>query len=383
MIRGMHFKIGLMKAEETGCNNHYNISMFMKKSIYIFLVFLILLACQNEKSEVQILLKEPVFVDVKYENLRINGLPDFFYGHTHCIFENYLLLFQETPFERYYLIDLDAQTLIGAFGEEDGPNKVNHPYCNCQLIKEGKAHFTILNDGGEDHVMFQINDGEKTSRFFRKKITSKNINILPTSTVYLSEDRKHLFGFNSEKTSVFNLDLNTNNVDLVPTGPDLKINTDRITRSNIFFARTALSRDGKLFGIAYCYFNLIEIYDSKFNLLQAISIGKPSKEIPKIYEGGADEDSKYYTGFIVWGKNNIYLPYHFRDIKTINSSRESMKIVIINLKNHEIKGINIPIAISKFTVDEKENYLYATTEDDSNKDGNLIRINLRGLNEKE
>jgi len=339
-----------------------------------------MLACQNQESEVHFNLKEPTYKEVQYEHVQIDGLPAFFYESGTCIFENYLLLFENVPFIRYHLVDLSNQKLIRTFGEEDGPNKINYPYCTCQLIKEGKSLFTMLNDGGQDHIMLQINDVENKQELTYKKIPYPELK-MSIGSMYFSSTREKLFGYYKAQSSIFNYDLNSQKVSLIPTGPDIKVNTDPITKSNIFFARTAVSQNSKIFAIAYSYFNLIEIYDSTFNLLQAISIGKPSTAAPKIVDEIPVESTKRYSGFILLGDENIYVPFFNQEIRAIVNNN-FIKILIINIKNHSIKGIKIPEKITSFSIDAKENYLYATLEDDTNEDGNLIRINLKELHEE-
>jgi hypothetical protein len=350
----------------------------VKKILYIPLF--LMLACQDQKSEAHFNLKEPRYTNVKYERVQIDGLPAFFYELGTCIFENYLLLYENAPFILYHLVDLSNQKLIRTFGEEDGPNKINYPYCTCQLVKEGKSLFTMLNDGGHDHIMLQLNDVNNKQELTYKKIPYPELK-MSTGSMYFSRNRKNLFGFYKAQSSIFKYDLNSQKVNLIPTGPDIKVNTDPISRSNIFYARTAVSQNLKMFAIAYSYFNLIEIYDSTFNLIQAISIGKPSTETPKIIDGIPVESTIRYSGFILLGEENIYVPFFNQEISEI-ANNNFIKILIINIKNHSIKGIKITEKITSFSVDAKENYLYATLEDDSNKEGNLIRINIKGLHEE-
>lgn len=345
-----------------------------KHSLFFSTVLLLFFSCGNDKL---IRLEEPRFQPVKYESVKVKGLPAYYYAFNVCILDRYMLLYEDIPFPRYNLIDLESKELIRTFGQEEGPYKIGFPYCSCQLIKNGDSLYTVLSDGGYSRVLLNLHDESLNPAFSLKRIEIPELE-MSTSMVYFSKDQSKLFGFSATQASVFEYDLSSKKVNLFAAGPDLKVNSDQITRANIFFAGTGVSPNGKFLGVAYNYFNLIEIFDADFNLHQAITIGRSSTDIPVMIDRAPIESTKMYSGFILFGKKNIYVPYYNQEIRDIERN-EYIKILIINLTDFSIKGIKIPQRLTSLAIDAQENYLYATTEDDSSRDGNLIRVNVKGL----
>ncbi|HMQ90471.1 MAG TPA: hypothetical protein PKB07_22880 [Flavilitoribacter sp.] len=348
--------------------------------IYFFYLILLSSSCQNSAdTDIYTQVQEPAYSNVNFNYVQIEGLSKF-YGFNTCVFDDFLFLYENTPYRRYHLVDLKKQRLIRTFGEKEGPFKLNQSYCNCQLIAKGDSLFTIIDDDTRDLMMFHLDDKDRvdqtTFSFERLEMPE---GIISSDMVYLSKDQRRLFGFSAANASIFNYNISSKKTTFLRAGPDVKINADPITKANIFFAGTAASNTADLFGIAFSYFNLIQIYDGEFNLIKAISVGHPFMEIPRTEEGIPLETSTRYFGFMLFGKENIYIPFFNQPLNTIGNNTY-LKVIILNLKNNTVKGIKIPKIISSLSVDSDEQFLYATLEDDSGE-SNLIRINLNYENE--
>jgi hypothetical protein len=318
--------------------------------LLLFLQLFLSSSCSSDDFDdsSSIKVSEPTYPEKIYEFVDIDSL-DSLYVSNFCIFKKYLFLQVNSPFPKFYLVDLEHKKLIKTFGEKGGPYRFNNPNCFCQMsieIKEGREEISVLlNDKKMGLLKLFLWSENEDGKFVTTRIETPE-DISP-AVFYLSNDSKRVFGYDPSRESVYNYDILEHRTLLKPGGFIKSTKLDVNMAANVYGSAYSLDNSRELFAVAYYFFNKIDIYGSDLNLRKTLSIGDLKNEIPKMRDGFVEEHNVFYFGLVHLTNKNLYTFYldkQYKDVGDIDFS----KFQIINLSNLSIKGFKVPFNIQWF-----------------------------------